>query len=109
MADGIARLLVDSSGNIVGVLLDDTVYRLQTETKQGPAGDVDDPWPVRLYTAGGNPLSVYTCGECRSLVIHSDPMVRQLRDIKITLQLILQHFQVMNGLTFGENDLEEEE
>jgi len=109
MADGIARVLVDSSGNLVGVVVDDTVYRLQTETKQGPSGDSDDAWPTTLFTSEGEELSVRRCLNEFSLLVHSDDLFRLLRDIKLSLNILNMHMETLTGLKIIEDDLEEQE
>lgn len=49
-----ASILYDSAGHAIGVVLDGTVYRLQTQAAQGTKSDGAGAWPVVLYNTGGN-------------------------------------------------------
>lgn len=66
MADGIARILVDESGNKVGVVLDGTIYRLQADAKIGKKStdalshiavvDATEAAKMTLYTEEGDAI-----------------------------------------------------
>ena len=51
-----AVVLYDKDGNPVGLVLDGTIYRLQTQAAQGPKADGAGAWTTSLYNPSGQDI-----------------------------------------------------
>lgn len=80
---GPASLLVDSSGNLVGVVQDGTVYRLQVE------GTITD--------GDGNTANVELDGTRKALAVSDPELLAVASGILNRLDRILAHLEVITG------------
>lgn len=83
MGRGPAALLVDSDGNVLGVVQDGTTYRLQVEALvTGP---------------GGVSAGIENTGTREGLAVSYPEMLAVLGRISAQLDLVLQHLHTITG------------
>ena len=83
MSRGPARILVDDQGNLVGVLYDGSVYRLQTE------GVIAD-------SESGVLAQVIQSGNRKALSIEYPELLNEVRTLTRKLDTVLAHLAQIN-------------